>query len=46
MSGLAHEVICDGQVEGLGLNYTILPQVLKSVGYQTHIVGKWDVCEW
>jgi len=36
-------VICDGQVEGLSTNYTLLPQVLKTAGYQTHIVGKWDV---
>jgi arylsulfatase A-like enzyme len=26
------------------LNLTILPQVLKQAGYQTHAIGKWDVC--
>lgn len=42
-TGLAHVVICNGLAEGLPLNNTLLPQLLKTAGYQTHAVGKWDV---
>ena len=28
---------------GLTLNRTLLPEVLKTFGYDTHVVGKWDL---
>lgn len=40
--GLAHLVVHNGLPMGIGLNFTLLPQVLKQGGYSTHLVGKWD----
>ena len=41
--GLAHQVICNGQTEGVPLDRTLLPQVLQDANYSTHAIGKWDV---
>jgi arylsulfatase B len=27
----------------LNFNYTMLPKLLKSVGYTSHAIGKWNV---
>ncbi|XP_054166666.1 arylsulfatase B-like [Oppia nitens] len=40
-TGLQHDVLNGGQPYGLPLQYKTLPQYLKSLGYQTHGVGKW-----
>ncbi|XP_037511383.2 arylsulfatase B [Rhipicephalus sanguineus] len=41
--GLQHIPIQPGQPFGLDLNYTLLPQHLKSLGYETHLIGKWHL---
>lgn len=32
---------CGGSPEGLNLNETMMPEYMNSVGYTSHIVGKW-----
>ncbi|XP_077545812.1 arylsulfatase B-like isoform X3 [Haemaphysalis longicornis] len=41
--GLQHRPIQPGQPYGLDLNYTLLPQHLKRLGYETHLIGKWHL---
>ncbi|KAL1457273.1 hypothetical protein MTO96_043549 [Rhipicephalus appendiculatus] len=38
--GLQHRPIQPGQPYGLDLKYTLLPQHLKNLGYETHLIGK------
>ena len=40
ISGLQHGVILGSEPYGLSLNETLLPQYLKELGYNTHIIGK------
>ena len=40
-TGLQHGVIADSVPNGLPLNETTLPQVLRGAGFRTHMVGKW-----
>eukprot|EP01084_Bolivina_argentea_P310375 537070_1 len=42
-TGLQHGVILADQPYGLPLNLTILPEDLKRISYQTHIIGKWHL---
>ncbi|XP_052803906.1 arylsulfatase B-like isoform X1 [Mya arenaria] len=41
--GLQHYVISAPEPWGLPLNYTLMPQHFKRLGYATHIVGKWHL---
>ncbi|XP_077560799.1 arylsulfatase I-like [Haemaphysalis longicornis] len=42
-TGLQHNTITAGQAAGLPLDLKILPEHLKDLGYETHIVGKWNL---
>lgn len=42
-TGLQHDVIYASEPYGLPLNYTLLPQFLRNLGYATHAVGKWHL---
>lgn len=46
--GRQHSVIKALEPTGLLLNATLLPEALKQVGYDTHMVGKWHLgfCHW
>lgn len=37
---MQHDVIYANEPRGLPLNYTLLPQYLRKLGYDTHAVGK------
>lgn len=41
--GLQHYVLVSAEPFGLLLNQTIMPEYLKQLGYDTHIVGKWHL---
>ena len=40
LTGLQRSVVTGTEPWGLGLNETTLPQLLKSLGYRSHIIGK------
>ncbi|XP_067144724.1 arylsulfatase B-like [Centruroides vittatus] len=46
--GRQNSVIDYLEPTGLSINFTLLPEKLKSLGYSTHIVGKWHLgyCNW
>ncbi|KAM7289686.1 reverse transcriptase domain-containing protein [Ixodes scapularis] len=41
--GLQHLIILPAEPMGLPLNYTIMPEHFKRLGYKTHMVGKWHL---
>lgn len=41
--GMQQLVILPGEPWGLGLDQKLLPEYLKEVGYDTHIIGKWHL---
>ena len=41
--GLQHGVIRDSVPDAVPINETMLPQVLQSAGYRTHMIGKWHL---
>ncbi|XP_067670409.1 arylsulfatase B-like [Haliotis asinina] len=47
-AGMQHMALVRDQPVCLPLNYTLLPQELKKLGYATHIIGKWHLgfCKW
>ncbi|XP_025086916.1 arylsulfatase B-like [Pomacea canaliculata] len=47
-TGLQHDVISAGEPRYVPANFTMLPEVLRTAGYKTHIVGKWHLgmCNW
>ncbi|KAK8797304.1 hypothetical protein WA158_004512 [Blastocystis sp. Blastoise] len=44
--GLQHYVIFPQEPQGLPLNETTLPSLLKEAGYSTHAIGKWHQGFW
>ncbi|CAN8008027.1 unnamed protein product, partial [Ixodes pacificus] len=42
-TGLQHSVQLPGEPWGLPLNINIMPEHLKSLGYTTHMIGKWNL---
>eukprot|EP01084_Bolivina_argentea_P003681 6926_1 len=42
-TGLQDKVLYATGPYGLPLNFTTLPQELKKVGYNTHMIGKWHL---
>ena len=41
--GMQHYVVLGAGPYGLPLDQTLLPQKLKSLGYTTHMIGKWHL---
>ncbi|CAN7998969.1 unnamed protein product, partial [Ixodes hexagonus] len=42
-TGMQHAVLLPAQPYGLPLDVTIMPQHFKNLGYETHIIGKWNL---
>ncbi|ESO90112.1 hypothetical protein LOTGIDRAFT_206748 [Lottia gigantea] len=42
-TGMQHSVIVGDQPYGLPLNESIMPQFFSTLGYESHIVGKWHL---
>ncbi|XP_077982002.1 arylsulfatase B-like [Glandiceps talaboti] len=40
-TGMQHRVLQQLSPYGLSLNFTLLPEALKALGYSTHMLGKW-----
>ncbi|XP_077982004.1 arylsulfatase B-like [Glandiceps talaboti] len=42
-TGMQHSVLQQLSPYGLPLNFTTLPETLKTLGYTTHMIGKWNL---
>ncbi|XP_040064221.1 arylsulfatase B-like [Ixodes scapularis] len=42
-TGMQHSVLMPAQPYGLPLEVTIMPQHFKNLGYETHMIGKWNL---
>ncbi|XP_077510917.1 arylsulfatase B-like isoform X2 [Amblyomma americanum] len=42
-TGLQHTSLAPGQVQGLPLHFKLMPEHLKDLGYETHLIGKWHL---
>ncbi|XP_049518265.1 arylsulfatase B-like [Dermacentor silvarum] len=42
-TGMESSVILTGEPWGLPLSFKLMPQYLKDLGYQTHMIGKWHL---
>ncbi|XP_064462578.1 arylsulfatase J-like isoform X3 [Ornithodoros turicata] len=42
-TGMQHLSIGDTEPRGLGMEFKLLPQFLKDLGYSTHMIGKWHL---
>ena len=41
--GLQHDVLRELNPIGLNTSFKLMPEYLKELGYETHMVGKWHL---
>ncbi|KAM7299826.1 arylsulfatase B [Ixodes scapularis] len=43
LKGLQHGVLLAAEPNGLPLEFKIMPEYFKDLGYETHLIGKWNL---